>query len=413
MDKLKEAGLFEANMLKISGSLVKRYNQCLEILGSAPTSLKSFSVDGMGWSHEIAEEKNNTYYLNIGEANSNAIIISPQQKDRPVHMPFHSFDRDLMHAIFTAYGKAIRDVTKDSAICVHLDQHIDTYYKPFDLLNFNKITIHFKLVNDLEEKQKEQKDLIKLFHEDNNFIDRSLHNQLLDSVKKYGDLRDRKFKLDPLTLNIKSFYTKAFGGIFVLKDFEKDILVFESKKVFNEAIKDTVHDVILFHIDHEELITALIDHSIIEKNIREMSKSPRYKRVKNHILVEYLDQLQHPINEILDSPFLFKKYLNSLDPETIKKVMSLERYNQRKIVERDLKINDVVDQLYLKSINSPHFSLEKEQRELIWSLLIKMAPKDPLHLYWFDKEQFYKAYKTWKPGYQDWVIGCILENNNK
>jgi hypothetical protein len=413
MEKLIEAGLFGGELIELSGSIARRYNQCLAILGVAPTSLERFTIDGMGWSPEIAQEKDNDFYLNLGEANSNAIIISPEQKGKSVNMPFHSFDVDIMNAVFSAYEKPIRDITKDSAVCIQLDQNIDAYHEPFDLLRYDRISLRFKLVNDLDKKQKEQLELIKLFEKDNNFIDKQIHQQLIDFSKKYGDLRHRKLSLDPIQLDVSSFYTKAFGGVFVLKDFVKDIIVFESDKIFKKAINDTVHDVMLYHIGHEELIKTLNDHFIIERNIREMSRSPRYKRIKNHIFIEHLKQIEHPVNEILDNPFLFKKYLNLLEPETIKKVMSIELFNQRKIVERDLKLDDVVGPQYLKSINSPHSSLEKEHRELIWTLLIKTAPKDPLHLYWYDKETFYKVFKTWKPGYQDWVIDCILENNKK
>lgn len=413
MEKLKEAGLFGGKLILLSGSLVKRYNLCLGILGVSPTSLDRFYIDGMGWSPEISEEKNNSFYLNIGEANSNAIIISPEQENKPVHMPFHSFDDDMMRAIFSAYKKPIRDITKNSAICVHLDQNIDAYANPFDLLRYKKIKIGFKLINDLDKKQKEQLDLIQLFNKDNNFIDKKIHQQILDSANKYGDLRQRNLKLEPFSLEIGSFYTKAFGGVFVLRNYEKEIIIFESETIFKKAIKNTVHDVLLYHINHEELITLLIDYEIVEKNIRSMSRSPRYKRIKNHLLIQQLKKVEHPIHEILENTFLYKKYLNLLDPDVLTKLLSIESYNQRKIVERDLKINEVVAPQYLQTINSPHFSLEEEQRVLIWILLIKVAPKDPLHLYWYDKEQFYRLYKTWKPSYQDWVIDCILENNKK
>ena len=78
---------------------------------------------------------------------------------------------------------------------------------------------------------KEQKKLIELFHEGNNFIDRQVHQKLLDSAKKYGDLRGRKLALTPLSLPVSSFYTRAFGGVYLLRDFIKDIMIFEDEKL--------------------------------------------------------------------------------------------------------------------------------------------------------------------------------------
>ena len=39
--------------------------------------------------------------------------------------------------------------------------------------------------------------------------------------------------------------------------------------------------------------------------------------------------IDRPLDEVLDSPFV-QKYLNELDPETQKKILSVEIYNQRK-----------------------------------------------------------------------------------
>ncbi|WP_255571333.1 DUF6638 family protein [Halomarinibacterium sedimenti] len=413
IDKLKAAGLFGGALVPVSGSLAKRYNDCLALLGMQPTKLTSFSIDAMGWSPEIAEEMKEPFYLNLGEANSNAIIVSPMQEGKPVHNPFHSFDRNIMEAIFAAYPQEIRDITKDAAICVQLDQNIDAYYAPFDLLQYKKITLSFTITHDLQNKQKEQKELVATFHEGNNFIDLQLHEKLLESAKSYGDLRHRKLQLEPIVLDIGSFYTKAFGGIFVLRDFITDIIVFEDLEIFQKAIKDTVHDVTLFHVSHNELTSTLVNHLIADFDIKKAAKTERYARIKKQFFIENFSDFDHPIKEVLDSPFLFKKYINELDEETQKKILSVEIYNQRKIVERELNISDVVALEYTKALLEPHSSLEEEQKELIWRLLTEMIPKDPLYLYWYNKEEFYKAFKTWPESYQDWVIDCILEHNKK
>lgn len=64
MQKLKAANLYQSELLPVSGKLVERYNQCLKTLGFSPTELTSFSIDGIGWSPEIAEEKKELLYLN-------------------------------------------------------------------------------------------------------------------------------------------------------------------------------------------------------------------------------------------------------------------------------------------------------------------------------------------------------------
>ncbi|GAB5473379.1 MAG: hypothetical protein Mars2KO_14780 [Maribacter sp.] len=413
MEKLRASGLFGGGMVVLSGSLAKRYNECLDMLGVKPTKLKTFSIDGMGWSPEVAVEKKENYYLNTGEANVNAIIISPQQKDKPVHMPSHSFDRDVMEAVFAAYGREIRDITKDAALVLHLDQRIDAFFDPFDLLRYDTIEVSFAVLNDLDKKQLEQQAFINFFNRDNNFIDRDVHNHLLKSAKEYGDLRGRKLKLDPIKLKVKSFHTRAFGGVFVLKNFVKKILVFEDEKVFKSAINDTAHDILLFHKDHDELMEALVSNMVLRKDFKGAMRTPRYDRVKKHVFVEETTKTDHPLSEILDSHFLFKKYLNKLPKETQKKISGVELYYQRLIVDKNLKIAEYVDEHFVKILHEPHPSLSEEEEELAWKLLSKIVPKDPVHLYWYDKEQFYNIFTAWNPDYQDWVIDEILENNKK
>jgi len=407
MDKLKTANLYRSELLPISGKLVERYNQCLTLLGLAPTKLKNFSIDGIGWSPEIAKKLKNPHYLNSGGANPHAIIITPQQKNKPVYVPFHSFDRDIMKQIFRIHGERINDITRDCAICVDLDQYIDAFYEPLDVLKYQNINIGFRLINDLDKIQVQQKQLIQTFKKDNNFINEDLHMQLLGMARKYGDLRDRDLNLHELQFTTDSFYTRAFGGIYVLRDFLSPIVVFEDKKWYKEAIKDTIHDVFIYHIKQPELIDKLRDYVIIDYDLDSVVKTERYDRIKKYIFASALKDTQNPIKDILGDKMLFKAYLNKIDIEARKRVMCVERYLDKLEVSNEYKISDLVDDDILIAMHEPHSSLMAKHQDLIWKLLVNIAPYDPLHLYWYDKEEFYQLYQTWDDSYKDWVIEYI------
>jgi hypothetical protein len=410
MNKLKQANLYRSELIPVSGKLVERYNKCLKTLGFKETKLTSFSIDGMGWSPEIAEEKNNMHYLNHGEANLHGIIISPLQKGKPVYLPFHSFDRDMMQHIFRTHGSKINDITRDSAICIDFDQDIDVFYEPLDVLKYDDISIGFKLIDNLEERQKEQLQLVDKFRTDNNFIDEDIHKELLESAKTYGDLRNRDLSLHPLHYTTGSFYTRAFGGVYLLRDFIQTIVVFENEKSYKEAIKDTVHDVLIYHIEQPELVEKLKSHIIIECDLEYMVTTPNYDRIKKFELYTQLKNPEHTIKDILDTKPLFKSYLNKIDVSARKKVMGVELYLEKLERSNAYKIEDMVDQSMYFALHQPHSSLSAEHRDLIHKLLINIAPKDVLFLYWYDKEQFYKNYETWDESFQDWVIGTIRNN---
>ena len=213
MNKLKQANLYRSELIPVSGKLVERYNKCLVKLGFTETKLTSFSIDGIGWSPEIAEEKKELHYLNNGDANPHGIIITPLQKGKPVYVPFHTFDRDIMKFVFKVHGNKINDITRDCAICLDFDQNIDAFYEPLDVLKYNTITISFHLINNLDKIKAQQLELVETFNRGNNFIDETIHQQLLDSAKTYGDLRHRDLDLHVLQFTTDSFYTRAFGGV--------------------------------------------------------------------------------------------------------------------------------------------------------------------------------------------------------
>ncbi len=407
MDKLKEANLYRSELIPVKGKLVERYNQCLIKLGFKPTELISFFIDGIGWSPEIAEEKGDTHYLNNGEANPHCILITPLQKGLPVYNPFHSYDRALMKMVFKEHGTEINDITRDSAICIDFDQDIDVFYDPLDILKYTDVKVTFRLVDDLGDAKKEQLKLIKLFNEENNFINEDVHQQLIESGKKYGDLRNRKLSLKPIVFTTDSFYTKAFGGVYLLRNFLDPILVFEKKETYTEAIKDTSHDVLMFHIDQPQLIAKLKDHLIIECDIKSDITLKRYERIKKYLFSEYLEETNNPIKDILDDKMLFKSYLNRVDVKVRKKVMSLERYLEKSNSNKSIKIKDVVDHEVYYALHSPHSSLRANHQDLIWKLLVNISPKDILFLYWYDKEEFYKGYKLWDDSLKEWVIDTI------
>ncbi len=410
MQKLKLANLYRSELIPISGKLVERYNKCLRKLGFSETELDHFSIDGIGWSPEIAEEKNDENYLCNGESNPHGIIITPLQNRKPVYLPYHTFDRDMMLTVFKIHGDRINDITRDSAICIDFDQKIDAFYEPLDVLKYQIVTVKFHLIDNLDNVREEQLQLIEKFKTGNNFIDEDIHQQLLDSANKYGDLRERDLNLRSINHVTDSFYTKSFGGVYVLRDFISPIVVFEDEKWYKEAIKDTFHDVLIFHIGQPELMEKLRDHIIITYDLEEIVKTKRYERIKKFEFAQHLKDTQHPIRDILNNPLLFKSYLNKVDINARKKVMGIERYLEKLETSNQYKISDIVDQKLFEALHEPHSSLHPKHQDLIWKLLVNIAPKDVLFLYWYDKQEFYKQYKSWDDSLKDWVIETISNN---
>ncbi len=410
MQKLKEANLYQSELISVSGKLVDRYNRCLEKMGFTKTELSSFSIDGIGWSPEIAEEKEDLHYLNNGDANPHCIIITPLQKGLPVYVPTHSFDRALMKEVFKVHGDRINDITRDSAICLDFDQKIDVFYEVLDILRYKEIVISFRLLDDLYEAQKEQLKLIEYFNRDNNFIDEDNHRELLASAKKYGDLRGRDLELKEIKYQVDSFYTKAFGGVYLLRNAVTPMLIFESEDVFKNVDKTGNDRVLMYHVLQPELMNKLTSYSLVECDLEEELSKRRYPRIKKYMFSEYVEESRHPIKEVLNDSILFKSYLNKIDMEARRKVMGLELYLEKKKSNSTVQPKDFVDQQMLHALHIPHSSLLPHDQDLIWKLLVNVSSKDILFLYWYDKEEFYKQFRTWDESLKDWVIETICNN---
>lgn len=411
MEKLKRSDLFGASLVTVRGKLVERYNKCLTYIGATPTNLDSFHIDAVGWSPEIAEEKDNFLYLNSGEANPNAIILSPKQKEKPVYSPFHSFDREIIDLIFKKYTDEINDITRDAAICVDLDQYIDAFYEPADLLKYNQISIGFTVVEDLYKVQREQLALVETFYKDDNFLDESLHLKLLASSRKHGDLRDRKLELLPLSFTTGSFYTKAFKSVFVFrrKVSGKNILIFEKKKQLKQ-IKNS-SSIEAYHIDDGRLFSALAREKMISLEPEFSVLSGYFERVQKIIFASFLKEKNHPLSEILDNSNLYKRYLNQLAPEHRKQVIILDRLKANAKNTNALSIEGGLTPEVISCIQIPNPEMNIKEQELVWKLIVKTATyKDPLFLYWYDKETFYNEYETWDDSFKDWVISLIKQN---
>jgi len=266
------------------------------------------------------------------------------------------------------------------------------------------------LINDLDKIKVEQLALINKFKSDNNFIDEAIHEELLKSAKKHGDLRQRELNLDPIHFKTSSFYSRAFGGVYVLRDFISTIIVFEDKESHKEAIKDTAHDVLIYHISQPELMEKLRDHLIIECDLEEVVKTKRYDRIKKFMFQNELNNTEHPMNEILNSNVLFKSYLNKIDVKALKRVNGVEIYLERLERSNAFKIPDLVEEGFYHALHQPHSSLNGSHHDLIWKLLVNISPKDVLFLYWYDKQKFYENYNNWDDTFKDWVIATIRNN---
>lgn len=404
MQELIAAGLFGKGLISIEmPHLVHRYNECLIDMGLEPTTLTTFHIDRMGWSPEIAAEKKSDYYLSHGDANPLVIILVPEQERAPIYFPMHSFDWRLMDEWFGVHRKQVVDLTKETGLWLDIDQEVDLYAEPRDLLMVTEITVKVKAPNGLIERAREQSLLVRKFlASESSHIDGELLTALEESAHVSGDLRMRHLVLkNTLFSNLTDFYSRVFGGTFVLRSKNRVPLIFvrEAKRADNERV----------FLADARIVPELEEHGYVSEDVAWWGSHLFYlKIIAESFLMEVLDEVE-PETEFLSLSSAKQKAL------VVKHQKKLGTYldvlKVIKAFEAGAETVDVPEHLRHFLLH-PARDLEKTSREVIEQLLTYVnGGRNVILFYRHQKTAFVDAYtKRWKSPMREWARVRIREH---
>jgi len=402
MKELIEAGLFGRGLVQVDSSvLVKRYNDALEHLGLEQTKLKTFQIDQMGWSPEIADEKGNDYYLSHGASNPLAIILTPEQASAPVYFPFHSFDWRMMYQWFKTHKVQIQEVTKETAICLDLDEEVDHFAAPSDLLMVQEVMVRASTPSGLMDHARRQHALVHRWNtEDDVHLDEELLLALVQTAQEQGDLRKRSLIIRDFQFSdVTDFYSKKFGGAFVLRSQNSDPRIFARDM-------SVVDDHTVFKAD-ETALEYLLEHGYVETSINWWQDHLfRLKVIAESFLVDVLDKeearLDYGAVSKIKRKALLQKYQSQLDEH-------LELTRVRSSLKRG-EMPEASSEIMMYLFH-PSDSLSNSSREVVWQLLtyIQGGRFVPL-MYRHQKTAFVEGYaKKWKNPRRSWALARVQE----
>jgi hypothetical protein len=402
MRELIDEGLFGRGLIKIESSvLVSRYNAALVHMGIDPTKLTSFQIDRLGWSPEIAAEKSDEYYLSHGPANPVLIVLTPEQETAPIYFPMHSYDWKLTERWFKSHRTQIAELTKETAVCVDFDQSVELYAVPQDLAMVNEVIVRATTVDGLMIKVEKQQNLVRSWMNDvDSHLDVELITQLASSRKEVGDLRRRPLLIrDYQFSDVVDFYSREFGGTYVLRSRNTSPLIF----VRDQAVAKK-YDV---PIADENILPILIERGYVETNIDWWQNHLyRLKVVAESFLVDVLDK--H--NPRLDFVKLNRQKRLKLIQEYKDELPEyLELFRVRDAMKKG-KLLEVSDEVRPHLLH-PSDGLSPLSRELVWQLLtqIRGGRFVPL-MYRHQKNMFVEEFtKKWKKPKRSWASGRISE----
>lgn len=411
MDKLIQSGLYGAGLLEIrTPELVSRYNECLEAVGAARTGLHKFSIDGSGWSPEIAQEKLERNYLSANDASRVAIIISPDQHNRPLYYAMYSFEREIMNRLFEQYAEEIADVTADAALWVELEQGLSDYRSPRDLLLIDEIRVRTHVLGGLVEHAHAQSALCRRFtNESEAWFNADLRAAIIATAQQHGDLRSRRVQVPEFVFaETQNFYTRALGGVFVFRGLKKRGNIIICEDVVQAApIRNQLTEV--FALSNPAWLHALAEEQLI---LIDADYYAHHPDLLNHIHdCLFADAVSGEDKEFdfdgLTPPqrkALIRKHKKAFPAE----FFELERLSKMLNQPGFIRHEELSPQLQLL-LYHPNEKLPRATQGVLWQLLCKICPVDAVRLFFSDKAEFYEQYAEWPESKKRWAISMIQQ----
>ncbi len=416
MQHLIPSGLFGRGLLPVQQThLVDRYNACLEEIGLAKTYRTSFHIDGWGWSPEIAEERDDPFYLShLGPANPYAILLSPEQRRLPIHFPYHSFDRDLMEEVFRTAGRQIEDLTTSTALWIDVDQEISAYHEPRDLLMVEAITLRFSAAGGMMRAATTQRDLVKRFHSERlAWSDHVLLKALAESVSAFGDLRYRSLDIPDIPYtNTRCFYTRAFGGIYVFRDLPGGLPLLvlcdpERPVLSPEAGAPLAH--VEYGLQDPALLAFLYAEQLVDLQWTLYRDNPKLlERLREALLNRAIAEADAEADLVGMPDGERKRWRLTLErdgklPEMYGEVERLMLQVSRGMTP-DL---NAVSEALSRALTHPHRRLSEGSWNTVRHLLVQLSGHDVVRLYAYDKPAFFEAYASWPANFRAWALDAI------
>ena len=398
MEALLRSVLFRAGLCRVdTPQMVARYKDALGTFGLPHTGLNSFHIDGLGWSPEIAVERGDRGYLSSGAANSVAIILTPAQRGRPACWPLNSYDRPAVQAFFEKFPAEIADITTTSAVALDIDRELSFYKTPKDLLLVDYIVLRPELGGHIEAASKQKLLVDRLMNEESAWRDRSLRAAVMQSASEHGDLRYRRVAIPDMRFgDLQSFYSKAFGGVFVVRrtpDLEEDaLIVLESSQVASRFSG-------ILGLQREMVLARLKAFDLASVTTR-----PSAELIQR--IEEYREELEsHPeiraaMPTVRDGPG----------------IPSAEHFQEVEVALKRLSRGQRLEVQYLSAslaelltVASP--KLGDVERSVVEMLLARVCNRSARDLYRYDTESFLSVYEKVPLREQEWLSTVLVRDS--
>ena len=410
MQRLIKGELLTAGLVRLTPHLAERYSECLVSMGLPPVETKEgLEIDGIGASPQVAKERGNSHYLCNGLANPLAVIVCPEQYNKPVYFQIFSWERQLMRMFFDKYHREIIDVTGTHSISIELEDGISKFEDPRDLFLMNEITA-IPHIEELAEAALRQRELIGEFGQDERCLDEELCDKIIESRKTHGDLRKRKVTMQPMKFDsFDDFYTVAFGGAAVLRRVDGvDILVLENKEEYENIRHKKKKGEQIFHLFDPDfrLFNALRKAQWVQVPIEKYRADPKLISFKRELLLaDALCDCEEKINWRTLTATARQALMQRHEDRVPAIYAELERFAARLKRGTIPELSPDLEHF----LAEPSETLPPSTQDVVWTLLVRREPRNLLGLYTVDKNAFLALYEQWSDAKREWAADYLVE----
>ncbi|KPQ23913.1 MULTISPECIES: DUF6638 family protein [unclassified Halomonas] len=389
MKRLIEKGLMFGNLFHVgSQALVERYGRALLHLTGKSTSLREFHIDISGYSPEIGDELEDHYYLNHGGVNRQFILLTVEQKYCPLLNAQFSTNRDILRRFIDANEQQLFALTATDAVAGELENSVLGVDVPEQLFDIRRIIVEADTTTGTIAEAARLETLIERFmEEEDSWFDSHLIDDMVETVKRTGDISRNPVRLAHEVFEQKNFWTSHFGGLYLFQDIGSSALIASNEKPLGKfPVKQTLS------LDERKKIGLFLQENKLAEPIikgRSDQEVDILRQKTTFILADTLTDKGVDVTGLSYSDMRRRasRYANEL-PDEYDGLAAMLRWAETRGAKPRIEMEHPSYFYLLRATNTAN-------RDLVNMLLAELSPLDTRQLFICHKNEFYRRYRTW------------------
>lgn len=378
------------NMVLVDSPVwVERYNRALGALTGRRTELTEFHVDISGFSPEVADEIGDQNYLKPKHGHRQFIVLTTQQASSPMLTGDFSFLREGLKDFIRKNEAAISTITAYDVLVGDIDDSSWRIRDPRDLSKVRSVRYSAGSLSGGCMDSARMKDMADRFmSEPAAWMDEVLISEMVQLSKKGGDFVRNPVRIEDLTLRIQTFYTRLFGGVYVINSPKANLMVFRTPA---QRPSEGVAGYALFDLSSRNLFSSLEQAGLTESLLSVRSEAlAAIQRKKEYAMIACICRHGAGLIGALDARGLRLAMARGDVPasEIVRSLTALYKDIDADMVPDVISVHDPVWPYVHRAAHGP-------EEAVVNAILAEATPDDPAPLFALNKEAFFRAYAGW------------------